>query len=297
MSKVIVRIKGGLGNQLFCYAAARRLALVNQSDLAIDHVTGFSRDRQYQRKYMLDHFSIPVRKATPSERLEPFDRYRRGLAKYLSRRQPFHGRGYLEQERLAFDQRLLEYRPKCSSVYLDGLWQGEKYFKDVESQIRDDLRIIPPGDRLNHEVAERMAGCNSICVHVRWFQTNDSTQSTDNLGIEYYQNAIRYIEERICEPHFFIFSDDPDASMKLLNLPEGRLTFIRHNRGDECAYADLWLMTQCRHMITANSTFSWWGAWLGESQEKVIICPGAAINGASMAWGFDGLLPDRWVRI
>ena len=79
--RVIARIKGGLGNQLFCYAAARRLALVNNAELVIDDVTGFVRDHQYCRQYMLDRFQIPVRKATPSERLEPFERYRRGVHK------------------------------------------------------------------------------------------------------------------------------------------------------------------------------------------------------------------------
>ena len=78
--KVIVRIKGGLRNQLFCYAAARRLALVNNAELVIDDVTGFARDRQYRHQYALDHFHIPVRKATPAERLEPFERYRRRAA-------------------------------------------------------------------------------------------------------------------------------------------------------------------------------------------------------------------------
>ena len=82
MNKVIARIKGGIGNQLFCYAAARRLALVNNAELVIDDITGFVRDRHYNRKYALDHFHIPCRKATPAERLEPFERYRRGVMKW-----------------------------------------------------------------------------------------------------------------------------------------------------------------------------------------------------------------------
>src|SRR6266853_438179 len=96
--RVIARIKGGLGNQLFCYAAARRLALVNNAELVIDDVTGFVRDRQYRRRYALDHFHISVRKATPAERLEPLERYRRGLMKWLSRRKPLEERCYVEQE-------------------------------------------------------------------------------------------------------------------------------------------------------------------------------------------------------
>lgn len=96
IAKVITRIKGGLGNQLFCYAAARRLALVNNADLVIDNKTGFTRDYLYGRRYMLDRFNILARKATPSERMEPFERYRRGLAKWVSRRQNFEERSYVE---------------------------------------------------------------------------------------------------------------------------------------------------------------------------------------------------------
>src|SRR3979490_2538771 len=130
MSTLVARVLGGLGNQLFCYAAARRLALVNDAELVIDDVTGFARDRQYRRQYALDHFTIPVRKATPQERLEPFERYRRGMMKWLSRRQPFAERSYVEQEGVDFDERLLALKIK-GTLYLEGLWQGESYFKDV----------------------------------------------------------------------------------------------------------------------------------------------------------------------
>jgi len=119
MKQIITRIKGGIGNQLFCYAAARRLALVNNAELIIDDVTGFARDRQYRRQYMLNRFQIPVRKATPAERLEPFERYRRGVAKWLSHRKAFTERRYLEQEGLDFDERLLSLRIN-GTVYIDG---------------------------------------------------------------------------------------------------------------------------------------------------------------------------------
>lgn len=84
--KLIVRLKGGLGNQLFGYAAARRLALVNRAELVLDDVSGFARDWQYRRQFMLDSFNISGRRATPAERFEPFERYRRGMMKWVSRR-------------------------------------------------------------------------------------------------------------------------------------------------------------------------------------------------------------------
>lgn len=293
MSKVVVRIKGGLGNQLFCFAAARRLALVNQAELVIDDVTGFARDRQYRRDYMLDHFTIPVRKATAAERMEPFERYRRGFAKLISRQRPFLKRKYVEQGGIEFDPRLLEFR-LSGKVYVDGLWQSEGYFKDVEQTIREDLRIIPPVDAENLHLAEKIRNCQvAIALHVRWFDVPGNSLG-NNVSNKYYQRAIAMMEERINAPHYFLFSDNPEAARSKLDLPEGRVSFVSHNQGDGNAYADLWLMSQCRHFITANSTFSWWGAWLGESADSIVLVPEFTPDGGVTSWCFNGLIPERW---
>ena len=271
MNKIITRIKGGLGNQLFCYAAARRLALINNAELVIDDVTGFVRDRQFRREYALGHFHIPVRKATPVERLEPFERYRRGVMKWLSRRKPFAKRRYLEQEGQDFDARLLAL-PVKENLYLDGLWQSERYFKDVEQTIRADLRIIPPTDAVNQRMADEIRNSHAVALHVRWFDAPGSATS-QNASTDYYHRAIALMEEKIESPHYYLFSDDPSAARAKLTLPEGRVTFVSHNSGDKNAYADLWLMTQCQHFITANSTFSWWGAWLNPAPDKIVVAP------------------------
>lgn len=288
--KIITRIKGGLGNQLFCYAAARRLALVNDAELVIDDVTGFARDALYCRHYMLDHFSIPVRKATPAERLEPFERYRRCLAKWVSRRRAFEKRRYVEQEGSDFDRRLLDFKIN-GTLYLDGYWQSEGYFKDVEQTIMDDMRIIPPEDALNQDIAKRISQCNAVAVHVRWFDA-PSSNVTHNVTANYYRRAIALMEQKIESPRYFLFSDDPAAARNKLALPEDRASFISHNRGDINAYADLWLMTQCRHFIVANSTFSWWGAWLSGSTDKIVIAPEHDMVGTG-----NDFVPDDWIKI
>ena len=293
MKKVIVRIKGGIGNQLFCYAAARRLALVNEAELVLDNVTGFTRDRLYCRRYMLDHFSIAARKATPAERLEPFERYRRGVKKYLSRRKPFAQRRYLEQEGLDFEERLLALKVD-GTLYLDGYWQSEDYFKDVEQTIRDDLRIIPPTDTLNHSIADRICSSHAVALHMRWFNAPDSAE-THNASVGYYRRAVAMFEEMIEPPHYFLFSDNLDAARFKLSLPEDRVTFVSHNQGDENACADLWLMSKCRHFITANSTFSWWGAWLGERKDKIVVCPKIKTQeGKKIAWNLHRQIPRSW---
>lgn len=292
--KVIARIKGGLGNQLFCYAAARRCALKNDAELVLDTVTGFRRDNVYRRRYMLDRFPVPARKAKPSERLEPFERCRRGLKKWLSSRKPFEERDYISDESMDFDERLLSLRVQ-GTVYLDGYWQSEGYFKDVEETIRQDLRMQPPEDEDNQRIAEQIRGCESAAIHVRWFDMPGNS-AKHNISADYYKQAVALMEEKAGSPHYFLFSDDAEAAEGKLNLPEGRFSVVSHNRGDDNACADLWLMSQCKHVIIANSTFSWWGGWLVQGDTKIVIAPSLKIDGIA-SWGFKGLIPDEWISI
>jgi len=296
--KIIPRILGGLGNQLFCYAAARRLALVNNAELVIDHISGFRYDSQYQRHYQLDHFAIPCRMSTPVERLEPFSRIRRNLLRHWNRRFPFAQRSYLVQEDIDFDPRLLDLKPN-GTLYLEGYWQSEGYFKDVELQIRQDLRIIPPADATNLTYAERIQQKLSVALHVRFFDepASEFRTSGNNASGDYYVRAVQAMETQISNAHYFLFSDRPEAARSRIPLPDDRITLVQHNQGDENAYADLWLMTQCQHFIIANSSFSWWGAWLSEHQRKIVIAPGAVKREGASWWGFDGLLPIQWIKL
>ena len=295
MTKVIVRIKGGLGNQLFCYAAARRLALFNKAELVIDDLTGYARDYQFRRKCALDKFRIMARKATPAERMEPFSRYRRGLVKLAARTQPFYKRNYVEQEGLDFDSRLLDFKVK-GSVYLDGYWQSEGYFKDIEDVIRQDLCIAPPQDLINQQTANQILDSNAISVHIRWFKKPDNNSINNKLK-GYYAGAVKKIIDSVSHPRFFLFSNYPKESRCLLHIPEDRITCVEHNSVDESAYADLWLMALCKHFIIANSTFSWWGAWLAASKNKLIIAPNQEIPTGEGIWGFKGLVPEDWVLV
>lgn len=298
MKKIISLIKGGIGNQLFCYAAARRLAITNNSELVIDNISGFVRDHKYKRQYMLNHFNISARQATPSECLMPFERYRRVLLKLISRRKPFESRQYLEQENNDFDERLLFIKID-DTIYLDGYWQCEKYFIDIENIIRQEFEIIPPTDRINQDMAALIKSTNAVCIHIRWFDTPNPEKETgysNNIDKEYYNKALSLINDQTINPHLFVFSDYPDETFRFLPLQKYNTTFITNNKGDENAYVDLWLMSLCKHFIIANSTFSWWGAWLASNNDKIVIAPADKKNGIS-AWGFPGLLPDNWIKL
>lgn len=296
MNKIISRIFGGIGNQLFCYAAARRLALVNGAELVIDEVSGFAYDKVYKQRYQLDHFSIPCRKATAAERMEPFSRIRRYFKRAYNHRCPFEERSYIQQEGIDFDPRLLQVKPR-DTLYLEGYWQSEKYFKDVEETIRADLKISSPTDKTNLEMASCIRNTLSVAVHVRFFDALNKT-FVNNAPGDYYARAVERMETLAPGAHYFVFSDQPEAARGRMPLPDARITLVSHNCGNDMAYADLWLMTQCRHFIIANSTFSWWGAWLGIRKEKIIVCSGMKLTcGTITSWGFRGQIPDSWQKI
>ena len=290
-SKVIARIFGGIGNQLFCYAAARRLALVNHAELVLDDVSGFVRDK-YQRQYMLHHFYIPSRKARYGERLEPLSQYRRYLKRIYNQCLPFHDRSFIKQEGVDFDPRLLTYKSR-GTVYLEGYWQSEGYFKDVETTIRQDLQIRPPPDAVNLAIFEQIRGRMAVAIHVRFFDEPQVVTGI-NAPTDYYARAVAEMERRVPNAHYFIFSDRPEAARSRIPLPDDRITLLRHNLADENAYADLWLMSQCQHFIIANSTFSWWGAWLSSNSSKLILVPNIINYEGKCAWGFSDLIPKEW---
>jgi glycosyl transferase family 11 len=291
-NKIIVRLAGGLGNQLFCYAAARRLAVLNDAELVIDDVSGFSNDYNYLRFSQVENFNIPFRKARRRELLVPFPRLRRKILKLVNSLRDFYDRRYLTQEFIQFDKRLLDYRFN-GTIFLEGYWQSESYFQDISNVIKEDLRITPPTDKVNHNLADKIRGTTSVAIHVRFFDKPGEAKRGNNVAGGYYAQAITYLEETHADCHYFLFSDVPEKALELLQVDPQKVTVVDCNKGDGSAYADLWLMSLCKHFIIANSTFSWWGAWLSNYSEKTVISPGR-IRGNVTEWGFDGLIPEGW---
>jgi hypothetical protein len=189
----------------------------------------------------------------------------------------------------------LDYRVS-GTVYLDGLWQSEGYFKDVEAVIRKDLEIVPPQDEVAHRLAAQIREADAVAVHVRWFDPPGRGPSAYNLPVGYYQRAMAEMERRVEKPLYVLFSDDPEAARSMLALPSKQILVVGEIVKTTNPVADLWLMTQCKHFIIANSTFSWWGAWLGHNKKKIVIAPGIRLEGKT-AWGFRGLLPESWLTL
>jgi hypothetical protein len=207
----------------------------------------------------------------------------------------FEKRRYIVQSGDGFDERLLGLHPGKKLVHLVGYWQSESYFADVADTIRDDLRLPSPNDMRNIEVANRIAESESVAIHVRWFNPVGAADAA-SVTSTYYRKAVTLMEEQLNSPHYYVFSDDPIRAAATLSLPPDRSTTVAHNALSGNAHADLWLMSRCNHFITANSTFSWWGAWLGSGPESIVLTPDLHRQGVG-AWGFPGLIPSRWVKL
>ncbi len=296
---VIIRIKGGIGNQLFMYAAARRLAFINNQELLLDSISGFVNDKKYNRKYQLDHFNIPCRQVNSKESLEISSRARRLLKKFTNFFLPFESRKYIKQEDFYFDSRILNLRFK-HDLYLEGYFQSEAYFKDFDFQIKKDLEIHPPKNDLNIEMAMKIKkNYPAVALHFRFFNKipNNKTEKKSSIIVpqNYYHQAIKRIDRLFPNAHYFVFSDNLEQARTQVPLSQKRMTLVSHNNNDSNAYADLWLMTQCQHFIIANSTFSWWGAWLAKYKEKVVIAPSTSKKYGH--WADPKLLPKEWIQL
>ena len=135
-----------------------------------------------------------------------------------------------------------------------------------------------------------ISSVNSVAVHVRFF---DKLQ-LNSMRIDYYEKAIDFIMANISDPHFFLFSDDVNLARTLLPEHLKELTIVNHNDTVRKSYADLWLMTLCNHLIIADSTFSWWGAWLAKNNRKIVVAPGKNITN-NIVWGGEKILPSSWI--
>jgi len=292
---IIVKLMGGLGNQMFQYAAARRLAFANCAVLKVDlswfkESAGVATPRHYE----LHALAIEENFATPEEvnRLvsgaaNPVRRIAGRLISSLSRK------AYIRESHFHFTPSLLIL---SGDVYLEGYWQSEKYFDDVTDIIRREFTVKNAPDEWNRRIGEAVSETDSVSLHMRRGDYVASKVASDYHGVcslDYYHAAISKITGQLRTPHFFIFSDDPAWAKENLQV-DHPATFVDHNDPDH-GFEDLRLMSLCKHHIIANSSFSWWGAWLGSDPHKIVIAPKRWFNDERI--DISDLLPDSWLRM
>lgn len=266
---IITKINGGLGNQLFQYAAGRALAHHHQTELVLD-LSWYKQPPlgNTPRAYELDKYPIVARIAGPQE--ESAFRFYHGR---ILRRVPLLPRPWRHAREAHF-----QYDPVFlnlpDNTYLDGYWQSNKYFEEIGSLIRSELQAIPGPGQKNQLLLDDISSKNSIALHIRrgdYLSNPTAAQYHSVCSLEYYQNAVQLIAAKVANPHFFVFSDDVAWAQANLNL-RFPVTFVGHNVGDQ-AFQDLRLMSHCKHQIIANSSFSWWGAWLNPNPNKMVVAP------------------------
>ena len=286
---ILTRLSGGLGNQLFQYAAGRRLAQKHQTQLVLDdYWYTHTPSRDTPRTYELGHYPVVARLTTPTESL--WCRLHSGR---LTRRMPFLPRRWrhFRERGFAFDSVVLDLPDQS---YLDGYWQSYRYFEDRDESIRAELQPRPPMGDQDRRIADAMHQNPSVSIHVRRgdYVSNSAAAQHGLCGLDYYRNAVEYVAARVPHACFFVFSDDAKWTRANLAL-SGSTTYVEHN-GADTAFQDLRLMSMCRHHITANSSFSWWGAWLNPNPDKLVVCP--------KRWFADdrdtsSLTPTDWIRL
>jgi len=281
--KIISRLQGGLGNQLFQFAVARAMGVRLGASVVLDN-SSLVTDKK--RRYELGAFKFP---STVPIISRP-DGNRRGLlSKWLDPVQA------VREKHFEFDPEIVALRPGVS-VHLIGYWQTEKYFRDVSKQIRDDLQFVSSPDEKNAALLEQIQSCNAVSVHFRRGDYVSETHTAAYHGtpsMDYYRRAVSMIMARVPDAHLFVFSDEPQW-VKDHFKPDAPLRVVDTNCADAPA-ADLRLMAACRHHILANSSFSWWGAWLNPRADKMVVAPKRWFHEAKS--NTIDLLPDGWLTI
>jgi hypothetical protein len=295
---IIVRLWGGLGNQMFQYATARRLAVVNESQLMLD-LGWYSNipPGDTRRHYELHPFNCVQDVASPEEvkalRGVDIKRWPKVVKRVLKRTGLFMNQSCVRERHFHFDPEILRLH---GDIYLDGYWQSEKYFGDVADAIRKDFTLRTSPDSINKEIGDTIQSCEAVSLHVRrgdYVSSKSASQHHINSHLHYYEAAIAEVTARLRNPHFFIFSDEPEWAKS--NLRVGApMSYIEHN-GPGKAYEDLRLMSLCQHHIIANSSFSWWGAWLSAHPGKIVIAPEKWFNRDDI--NTNDLLPEGWLRL
>lgn len=284
---IIVRLQGGLGNQLFQYAAGKALAARLNKPFKLENITSLQKDRQRTIALQELHTKFELASKQEVEQFLTWPSLYRHKPSFFSR----FGKNIYREPHFHLDKNFFQL---TDPVFLDGFWQSPLYFKDVESQLRQEFVIKPELIANVVEKGKELEQRPAVAVHVRRgdFLNTKAISYHGVLSPFYYEKAIGMLKEKYPSACIYFFSDDIAWVKRNLAIDRGA-EFI--SSLDNSAAEDFYLMTKCSHNIIANSSFSWWPAWLNTKPGRIVIAPQKWFLDSSI--NTNDLIPRDWIRI
>ncbi len=292
---IVVKLMGGLGNQLFQYAAGKMLAVKHNTGLKVD--TSFlnspHENAHTKRELELHYFQTEFSEATAAE-IQLFTKQTL-LKKIANTYFPFHSSNFYYAKEKGFEfNKDFDLFPQ--NTYLDGFWQSERYFKAIRPALLKEVVLKAEMPVKVSVVSEQILNSDSVSIHIRrgdYVTNKNASAFHGNLELDYYYQALSYLTEKITQPLIFVFSDDIEWVKMNFKTPHS-CVFIDFKIQESGAW-DLYLMSLCKHNVIANSSFSWWGAWLNQNPDKTVIAPKHWF--ANKTLNTQDLIPDTWIKI
>jgi len=286
---IVIRLIGGLGNQMFQYALGRNLAIINNTEFKLD-ITDLTKtdilNKHTIRDYELNHFQIIENIASVDE-INHFNKNNNRLSKLINRFRRYYRRPIVVEKQLSFDANIFKIR---ENSYLQGYWQSEEYFKEIREILLKEFKLKLYFRGNIQTIANEIINSNSVSLHIRRGDyVNTYSDYYFILDNTYYLNAITYIRNKYTNTKLFVFSDDIEWARKNLKDIEN-ITFVEQNK----SYEDMYLMSLCKHNIIANSSFSWWGAWLNENDNRLVVAPKKWFKNESR---IHNIIPEKWIAL
>jgi hypothetical protein len=280
---------------MFQYAAGRSFARRRNERLAFD-LSFYSKTPAgvTPRRYELGGFNIDASELCFLDgcKLKFFRSLDRGPLKTILRLFDFN---FITETRPGFDPAIAGVK---GGVYLDGYWQSEKYFKGIRNILMKEFSLKNGMPEKMRELSRLINGTNSVSLHIRRGDYFSDPRVNSVHGVctaDYYSKAVDRMASEIDSPRFFIFSDEPEWVRNNLKINFPMTIVADEFRGE--SFEELSLMSQCKHNIIANSSFSWWGAWLNAGEEKKVLAPKRWFNEGTVDYDIDDLLPEEWIKI
>lgn len=292
---IVVRLMGGLGNQLFQYAAGRALALKHKTELQFDlsYLKADPNPNYTKRNLELNLFDLRITEVNPED-LEKFKSssfIKKVLKKIFGN--SFSNYFVANQSKFNF---LPEFNSYPSNTYLNGYWQSEKYFLDIRKVLLEELKINKSKSKEVLKAEKEIMNCNSVSLHIRrgdYVSLKSASEHHGVMPLEYYYQAIDIIKKQNKEITVFVFSDDISWVRENLKLTD-KCVYIDFNKGENSVF-DMYLMSLCKHNIIANSSFSWWGAWMNQNPKKIVTAPKNWFVNKEIKT--NDLIPDTWLKL